>query len=402
MREWVEATVGRVLALAPERLLEVGAGTGLLVRPLCERAQPATYVATDYADSAIEPLGRAAAQLARAGVSTAVAIHQAEAIDAPTVAPGTYDTIVLNSVAQYFPSLAYLHRFLDQALSELGPGGHVFLGDLRNSALLEAFLSLREHRRHGGPAGQADRAGQAGQAGQAGRAQHEDIAAAIGRALSTDSELSIDPLFFSELLNQDDRVSAIEIAPRRGTAVNEMALFRYDVVVHAGCAVEADDTRWEGDPPPSLAEIEQRLNSESRPFGYRRLANARLAEALALRGDYGFGESVTDTVGFDPEVLWELGARYGWSTRIGWGHGDADGTLEVAFLPGDRPSHYTLSTPLTGIDRPAPSRVLAPQLERALTASLELALRDSGLPAELIPDRFVYHLGPLPVAAGRR
>ncbi|GAA1983371.1 amino acid adenylation domain-containing protein [Catenulispora subtropica] len=384
MREWVEATVGRVLALAPERLLEVGAGTGLLVRPLCERAAPAVYVATDYADSAIEPLERAAARLAQAGVPTAVAIHQAEAVDAPTVVPGTYDTIVLNSVAQYFPSLAYLHRFLDQALSVLRPGGHIFLGDLRNSALLEAFLSLREQRRHGA------------------HAAHEDVAAAVGRALGTDSELSVDPLFFSELLNQDDRVSAVEVAPRRGTAVNEMALFRYDVIVHGGCAVEADDTRWQADAPASPAAIERRLAAETRPFGYRRLANARLTEALDLRDGYGFGDTVAASGAFDPEALWRLGARHGWSTRIGWGHGDADGTLEVAFLPGDRPSHYTLSAPLTAADRPDPVRVLAPQLERALTASLELALQDGGLPAELIPRRFVFHLGPLPVAAGRR
>ncbi|MFD0634883.1 condensation domain-containing protein [Catenulispora yoronensis] len=396
MREWVEATVQRVLALGPSRVLEVGAGTGLLVGPLCRRAEPERYVATDYADSAVEPLGRAAAQLQQAGVPTEVVIHQAEAIEAPTVVPGAHDTIVLNSVAQYFPSLAYLHRFLDEAVSVLEPGGHIFLGDLRNSALLEAFLSLREQRRQG--AG-ADRA---------------EVGSAIGRALRTDSELSVDPLFFAALVERDDRISAVEIAPRRGVAVNEMSLFRYDVILHAGCPAEATDTWWEADPPRDLADIERRLVAETVPFGYRRLGNARLTEALEVRDGYGYGsggersKAATASQDFDPEALWQLGARHGWTTRVSWGHGDADGTVDVTFLPGDRPTHYRLGTPLTRPTATAagpahqPSRdgalrrVLAPQLERALTASLEQALGAGGLPDELIPRRFVYHLGPLP------
>ena len=46
MVEWRSATVDRIMALQPRRVLEIGVGSGLLlsqIAPRCER-----YVATDY------------------------------------------------------------------------------------------------------------------------------------------------------------------------------------------------------------------------------------------------------------------------------------------------------------------------------------------------------------------
>ncbi|MFF3616782.1 amino acid adenylation domain-containing protein [Streptomyces sp. NPDC002580] len=385
MDEWVATTVDRIRALRPRRLLEVGAGTGLLVRPLCQESCLERYVATDYADAAVEMLRRTGAGPAGSADGPALVVAQAEALEALEAAPGPYDTVVLNSVVQYFPSLAYLRRVLERAVAGVSEGGHVFVGDVRNGVLLEAFLSLREHLRKGT---QADR---------------RQVVDAIDRALRTDSELSVDPRFFRSLVAGHERVTAVEIAPRRGAAANEMSLFRYDVIVHVGCADEPARTGWESGPPTGPEEIERRLADGTKAFGYRRVPNARLTEALRLRDGYGFapaGAAGSGRAGIHPEELWRLGAQHGWTTRIGWGHGDAEGTVEVSFLPPGAHSHFTLSEPFTadrsdGSAVQPPTRVLAPQLERALTASLEHELRRGDLPAELIPSRFVYHVGPL-------
>ncbi|MFF4977920.1 amino acid adenylation domain-containing protein [Streptomyces sp. NPDC001083] len=376
MTEWATGTVDRIRALRPRRLLEIGAGTGLLVSPLCREAGLERYVATDYADAAVEMLRQAAN-----GSPVPVVVAQAEALEAIGAAPGLHDTVVLNSVVQYFPSLAYLRKVIERTVAGIEDGGHLFVGDVRNGVLLEAFLSLREHLRQG-PSAPA-----------------RQVAEAVGRALRTDTELSVDPGFFTALAAGHERISAVEIAPRRGRAGNEMALFRYDVVLHVGCATEADDTDWVPDAPATPAEVERRLADHPGAFGYRRIVNARLTEALRLRDLYlvtpeGAGDH--GGPGLHPEDLWRLGALHGRTTRIGWAHGDADGTLEISFLaPGAR-SHYTLSSPVTtGPDPRRPlARVLAPQLERALTASLERELCHGGLPEESLPGRYVYHLGP--------
>ena len=131
MREQVDATVSRIQALKPQRVLEIGCGTGLLLfrlAPECEQ-----YAATDFSARAVEYVKAQAQNLPQ------VTVWQAEADDFASIAPGTFDVVVLNSVVQYFPGAAYLERVLRGAVAELRPGGHVFVGDVRSLALLEAF-----------------------------------------------------------------------------------------------------------------------------------------------------------------------------------------------------------------------------------------------------------------------
>src|ERR1041384_8572276 len=55
-----------------------------------------------------------------------------------------YDAVVINSVAQYFPSGDYLLRVLKGAARRVAPGGFVFIGDVRCQALLREFYTLLE------------------------------------------------------------------------------------------------------------------------------------------------------------------------------------------------------------------------------------------------------------------
>src|SRR6185436_498469 len=72
---------------------------------------------------------------------------QQQADDFSNLEPAFYDAIILNSIVQYFPNLDYLVRVLEGAVKVLKPSGTIFLGDLRNHALLEAFhTSLELHR----------------------------------------------------------------------------------------------------------------------------------------------------------------------------------------------------------------------------------------------------------------
>ncbi|HSU82029.1 MAG TPA: amino acid adenylation domain-containing protein, partial [Thermoanaerobaculia bacterium] len=145
MREWVDATVERLLALPHHRVLEVGCGTGLLLF----RVAPATerYRATDFSPEALARV--------RAGLDVRplpqVELAQALADDWSGVRPGDFDLVVLNSIVQYFPGVDYLIRVLEGAVAAVAPGGAVFVGDVRSLPLLEAFHSSVELHRAPGP-----------------------------------------------------------------------------------------------------------------------------------------------------------------------------------------------------------------------------------------------------------
>ncbi|MER5319550.1 class I SAM-dependent methyltransferase [Streptosporangium roseum] len=215
MKEWADAVVGRIRALRPRRILEIGAGTGMVMSRLLTDAGLEEYVATDFAPSSLAML--------RATRDARVRVLQAAAHDElPASEGGAYDTVVLNSVIQYFPSIDYLEDVIASAVALTAEGGHVFLGDLRDTTLLETYycqcaarsgtdFDLEFHQRR-------------------------------------DYELSVSPDYVRSLGRRFEAVTAVEAASKQGRFRNEMTLFRFDAVLHLGCQPPDDHFRL---PSPS-------------------------------------------------------------------------------------------------------------------------------------------------------
>lgn len=382
--EWAGATVQRIRALAPNRVLEIGSGTGLIMRPLVESASLAAYTATDFSPQATAMLDRFATR--EEGTSTAIEVVTGESLDAVHL-DYDRDTTVINSVVQYFPSFAYLDRLLAAAVERTPPGGHVFLGDLRNADLLTEFAALKHHLLAG--PGNPD----------------EEVSLHIQRQLRSDSELSVSPQFLNGLPARFPRVSAVEIAPRRGFLANEMTLFRYDAVLHIECEVNEPLISW--DPhEPDLDVIDRRLASSATcsntAFGYLSVPNARLAQATQLLRRYGIRDQAAplQARAIDPEVLWQAVERRGATARVSWRRPLPDGAFDVSFIrQGSR--HFTIADPemKVGGGRVAPppamfAPLVAERRAAALRAMLAEEVPEHGpvnvvfvpwLPAETIP-----------------
>jgi ubiquinone/menaquinone biosynthesis C-methylase UbiE len=105
-----------VAALAPDRVLEVAAGSGALTRELCDRLPHASITATDLARPMLD---RAAAGLG----SNRVRWQQADAQDLP-FGDGTTDVWVCQFGIMFAPDRV---RALREACGVLVPGGHLVL-----------------------------------------------------------------------------------------------------------------------------------------------------------------------------------------------------------------------------------------------------------------------------------
>ena len=234
MREWADETGRRVVGLrqerqgtgdkrqgtgdrgqgtagGPGRVLELGVGSGLVLFRVAPRATE--YVGTDISAHALRTLG---ARVARRQGLPPVRLSEREAADFRGVEPRSFDTVVLNSVAQYFPGVGYLRRVVEGAVEAVRDGGAVFLGDVRNLWTLEAFRTAVE-------LGSCE-----------GRLPAREVRARARRAVEEEEELVVEPDFFRALQALVPRIARVEARIKRGAAHNELTRHRLDVVLWVG------------------------------------------------------------------------------------------------------------------------------------------------------------------------
>ena len=328
MREWVDRTVERVRAHGPGRVLEIGCGTGLLLLRLAPAC--VAYCGTDFSPVA---LGYVADRLAAGGPALShVTLMERTADDFSGLPAGQFDAVVLNSVAQYFPSVHYLLHVLEGAERLLAPGGLLFVGDVRSLPLLEAFhASVALPRAAPGLA-------------------TEQLRDRIGRLVADERELVVDPALFTALRQRHPRITEVHVQPKRGRHHNELTRFRYDVALRvdtdapaAGATVTLDWER-EGLDVPSLRRLLHAGEHESLVIS--RIPNQRVlgdvgiveliasADAPATAGDVLGAAAELRGHGVDPEALLQAVADEGYDAALYWSGPGHDARFDVAFTRG--------------------------------------------------------------------
>ncbi|MFE1327372.1 amino acid adenylation domain-containing protein [Streptomyces sp. NPDC058735] len=206
MREWRDAAVAQVLRYAPRRVLEIGVGSGLLLAGIAGEVEE--YWGTDLSSTVVE---RVRAQAAQAGHGGRVRLSAQPADDITGLPRGGFDTVVLNSVAQYFPGVEYLDRVLRQAMELLAPGGRIIVGDVRNATTLRVLLTAVQRAAHP-------------------HASHEELRTLVEKALLAERELVVAPEWFADWARE--HADGVDIRLKPGRAHNELTRHRYEVVLH--------------------------------------------------------------------------------------------------------------------------------------------------------------------------
>ncbi|QTD96744.1 non-ribosomal peptide synthetase [Streptomyces cyanogenus] len=363
MRAWRDAVVERVRELGGGRVLEIGVGSGLLMAHLAEDV--AEYWGTDFSAAVID---RLSAQVEAQGLSDRVRLR-CQAADVTEGLPTAYfDTVLINSVVQYFPDGAYLARVIDRALDLLAPGGRVVVGDVRHAGSLRAL-----HAAVNGGRGAGARA-------------------VVDRAVLMEKELVVAPEFFAELAKGDERVGGVDIRLKRGDYHNELTRHRYEVVLHKAPArvVDVADARqvvW-GREITALDELDSRsLGAE--PVRLTGIPSARLVAEVAAecRLDGHDAEDIGEAV--DPEDLVVWGRERGLRVVTTWSSRSV-ALFDAVVLPSSEPSDAVL----TGVYRPAATRgpwVNNPLAARGIGAVVKAARERLGerLPEYMVPSAVI-------------
>ncbi|MFD1120725.1 amino acid adenylation domain-containing protein, partial [Sphaerisporangium aureirubrum] len=383
MREWRAATVDRILALRPRRVLEIGIGAGLILAEVAPHC--AAYWGTDLSPVVVE---RVRAQVeADPVLAPRVRLRHRPAHDMDGLPDGYFDVVVMNSLIQYFPDSGYLTDVLSLALAKVAPGGAVFVGDVRDARLLRCFMtSVEEHR--AGPG--ADR---------------DAVRAAVERRAGQEEELLVAPGYFTALRAHEDSLGAVDIRVKRGHADNELTAYRFDVTLYKKPVRpvppgEGPVVTW-GEDGADLPGVE-RLLTAGRPSCLRvnRVPNGRLARDLAAtRALYGAPDATApDGGGVDPEALHLLGERLGYSVAATWTGGGDAGALDFLFTDGPSGGPVELYEP--GTPALALSDYTNDPGRARRTAGLAVELRHharASLPEYMVPSAMVVDRIPVTV-----
>ncbi|MGJ5631993.1 amino acid adenylation domain-containing protein [Nostoc sp. CALU 1950] len=263
MQEWRDTIVSQILELEPKRIWEIGCGTGMLlfkIAPYCQH-----YLGTDFSPEALQYIEQ---HLKQQSLNEKVTLKTSAANQFDDIETNAYDLVIINSVIQYFPSLDYFLQVLEGAIKAVKTQGSIFIGDVRNLLLLEAFHTAVEFYR------------------APDELSIKDLRQQIQKSIDTESELLIDPDFFIALKQRFPLISHVQIQLQRGYAQTEMSRFRYNVVLHLDQAytpiAELQCLDWQ-DEQLNLETIERILKTQQPDLlGINNIPNARLISEILL------------------------------------------------------------------------------------------------------------------------
>lgn len=337
IREWIETTVSDICHLNPRRVYEIGCGTGLLllrIAPTCEQ-----YLGADFSEVV---LTRLKDQLARMpDIGERVRLTNRVADDFSGIDDRSFDTVILSSVVQYFPSIGFLTRVLEGAIRTIRPGGNIYVGDIRSLPLLPVFATSVEYFH-------AEQ-----------RAQLNELRDRISRRIDREQELVISPSYFSDFKDTHPEITALDLRPIRGRSDNEMTRFRYQAILQVGGAPTSQiDARFEPYPRNVnwIDQIRQQLiRRPLEPLFVSNIINRRIERHIRQREFVNGSDSnmsvatVKEMMSHDddhssvhPDDLLALKTEFpSHQIYLSWAASRSDGSFDLSILPSQAPDRRT-------------------------------------------------------------
>lgn len=385
MQEWCDLTIEDILRLRPSKVLEIGVGTGALMLKIAP--QCAKYVGIDFSAASLNAAQRE--MDATPGNWGGVRLFERQADDLDGLPTSQFDTVVINSVTQCFPSERYLTRVLARALDAASQDATIFIGDVRSLPLLPLHAVSVELF-------------QATPVTSISELRHR-----VRKRLRQERELVISPAYFLDLQRRDSRITSVQISPKRARSDNEMTKFRYDVTLRLGHATAAPVGEWIDWTADKLnvQKLRSRLEgNSSHIFSVRGVPNSRLEpdiaalrclQELAGSGSVGFlreNVATSTATGATTAEISRMAAEAGYRARLSWARSCSDGSFDVVFdnLGNNEPDlYFQWPAPSPAIESREP-KVLDPgrtargrRLRQELTQYLETAVSELGCTLEI-------------------
>ncbi|MEO6231489.1 MAG: amino acid adenylation domain-containing protein [Ferruginibacter sp.] len=287
MQEVVDDIVENVLLEKPENVLEIGTGNGLIFNKLVDKVKQ--YIGVDFSQSAIEHIRQRIEKSTDAYERASFKVCAAHEIELDE--DERPDTILLNSVVQYFPGGDYMTEVIGKSVSLLKDGkGRVLIGDVRDNRLLALFKSRIQVQ----------------------KLQHsvslQEFVWAVNQELIKEEELCFSPAYFLALKSVYPQITNVEIKWKQASYINELSAYRYTVILHIGVEKQVLSPDWTtlemaGGKQGVLSQLEKSIPV----LALKQVANPRLGQEKLL--SRASGDKTVNTVGELLQIMQESDAE---------------------------------------------------------------------------------------------
>ncbi len=273
MQDWLENIVMKIKRFPLGQVLELGCGTGQIMQSL--QKCYLTYEGIDISASVIQKLNEL-----YQNENTHFSLLSANQINSFSK---KFNTIIMNSVAQYFPNLDYIETILQKAshlLDTTSSVSRIILGDLRHEGWQEFLYEYLQKNN--------------------GKYTKEDY-------FLLEKETFVNPLFIWSLIKHWSIPVIPLFEPKYTHYLNELTNFRFDLSLYIG-NVQFDKKRK----PPIILDTHE-FNSLEKLLGIIQKNFPHEQQIIVVKEIYN--ARIVQSRGFDPTVLYQAIQDYQWQ---GW------------------------------------------------------------------------------------
>lgn len=136
MNEWLSDTISRIKKLISKdcNVLEIGCGNGLIFNSIIDKVS--SYTGTDIAEKGLELIANS--KIGKLNANK-IQLYQLDALNIDKIPDNKFNLIIINSVAQYFPTLDYIFNVFKKLEHYVSSDCFIFLGDIRSFELQNLF-----------------------------------------------------------------------------------------------------------------------------------------------------------------------------------------------------------------------------------------------------------------------
>jgi amino acid adenylation domain-containing protein len=274
MQEWLADIIQVILAQKPQNVLEIGCGTGLIFYQLAPHIKK--YIGTDISKSGINALSKEIDKEKSSFPETKLLACAGHEI---ALAPNEdIDTIIINSVIQYFPGEDYLTDVLSKSISLLNGNGKIIVSDVRDLRLLKVFKSYLSLSRL-----PAD-------------LDKKEFSYVVGQEILKEEELCVSPEYFYHLKSIFPQITHIDIQWKQGDYVNELISYRYAVIIYVGINNQTVTPAWQKwESASDAGSVRQLIQNKQPVIALSDVPNPRLAKEALL--EQGLNDTAIYTTG---------------------------------------------------------------------------------------------------------